>query len=86
MLHFLFPGEISVPAEETNEKVKEKIKEKIRNGEINIGQLIVPKKYEKFILDEKNEIKKIEFFVEGRKMPLNEIRERTQKISQVLLR
>lgn len=77
MLHFLFPGEISVPAEETNEKVKEKIKEKIRNGEINIGQLIVPKKYEKLILDDKNEIKKIEFFVEGRKMPLNEIREQT---------
>ena len=76
-MYFLFPGEISVPSVETNEQLKEEVKAKIRSGEINIGQLIVPKKYEKLILDDKNEIKKIEFFVEGRKMPLSEIRERT---------
>ena len=36
-------------------------------GEINIGQLIIPKKYEKFNLDDKNEIKKLSFLLRGGK-------------------
>lgn len=67
MLHFLFPGEISVPAEETNEKVKEKVKEKIRNGEINIGQLIIPKNTKSLCLMTKMKFKKLSFLLRGGK-------------------
>lgn len=55
---------------------RKKSKKKIRSGEINIGQLIVPKKYEKLVLNVDSEIEKIEFFVEGRKIPLDDVRER----------
>ena len=37
-------GEITVPCSETNEKVKEQLKKKVLSGEINVGELIVPRK------------------------------------------
>lgn len=37
-------GEITVPCPETNRKLQAKLKEKISSGEINVGELIVPRK------------------------------------------
>jgi hypothetical protein len=37
-------GEIAVPCPETNEKVLTKLQEKVLSGEINVGELIVPRK------------------------------------------
>ncbi|KAK3696832.1 hypothetical protein QZH41_002382 [Actinostola sp. cb2023] len=47
------------------------------NGEICIGEIIVPKTYAKLVLTKNNEIQKVEFVVQGRKIPLDEIRKRT---------
>jgi len=70
-------GEISLPTSETNDSLKSKIKAKIMNGEICIGEIIVPKTYAKLVLTKNNEIQKVEFVVQGRKIPLDEIRKRT---------
>ena len=37
-------GEIAVPCPETNGKVLKKLQEKVLSGEINVGELIVPRK------------------------------------------
>lgn len=67
-------GEISVPCTETNDCLKRTLKGKIINGEIHIGEMIVPKKYSKLILNKNNEIEATEFTVHGRKIPLKVIR------------
>ena len=70
-------GEISIPSPETNDSLKQTIKAKIMNGEICIGEMIVPKTYNKFVLTKNNEIEVEEFVLHGRKIPLEEIRKRT---------
>ena len=67
-------GEITAPTPETNDSLKNRLKIKISNGEISIGEMIVPKRYKKLILNKNNEIEATEFVVEGRKRPLDEIR------------
>ena len=37
-------GEITVPCPETSRKLQAKLKEKILSGEMNVGDLIVPRK------------------------------------------
>ena len=69
-------GEITLPTMETVDQIKEKLAQKIQNGTYTAGEKIVPREYEKLILkDGKLEIKT--FVVEGRKIPLQEIRQRT---------
>ncbi|CAB3981856.1 Retrovirus-related Pol poly from transposon opus [Paramuricea clavata] len=74
-------GEISVPCPVTNEELRDKLSQKILSGEYNVGELIVPRKYEKFVLDPDSSIIKTHFFVEGSKCPLHEIRE--QKLEEL---
>lgn len=47
------------------------------NGEICVGEMIAPKKYAKLVLNKNNEIQAVEFTVQGRKIPLDEIRKFT---------
>ena len=67
--------EISLPSEETNEKIHEKLLEKITDGTYNLGELIVPQKFEKTVI-RNNKILIEEISIQGRKIPLKEIRER----------
>ena len=62
-------GEIAVPSAETNDAMKNALRAKIENGQYTVGELIVPKKYEKLLLDKEGSLKKEEFTVEGRKGP-----------------
>ena len=58
--------------------MKDALRAKIENGQYTVGELIVPKKYEKLVLDKEGSLKKKEFCtVEGRKRPLDEIRQIT---------
>lgn len=52
------------------------LKIKIQKGDYTVGELVVPRKYEKLVINKDGEIIKTEFVVEGRKQPLNEIRKR----------
>jgi len=52
------------------------LKLKIQRGEYTVGELVVPRKYEKLVIDKEGNIVKTEFVVEGRKQPLEEIRKR----------
>ena len=70
-------GEISLPTPETNDSLKNTLKAKILNGDIHVGEMIVPKKYSKLVLSKDNEIQAEEFVVQGRKIPLDEIRKYT---------
>jgi small nuclear ribonucleoprotein (snRNP)-like protein len=64
-------GEISLPTSETKDSLKETLKAKILNGEICVGEMIVPKKYANLVLNKNNEIQAVAFTVQGRKIPLD---------------
>ena len=67
-------GEVAFPCLEPIKKTREKLKQKIDKGQFKIGEMIVPRKYQKLIVKNGQLVKK-EFCVEGRKIPLKEIRE-----------
>ncbi|KAK3718960.1 hypothetical protein QZH41_017573, partial [Actinostola sp. cb2023] len=69
-------GEISIPVPQTNKNLNDMLKLKIQRGEYTVGELVVPRKYEKLVIDKEGNIVKTEFVVEGRKQPLEEIRKR----------
>lgn len=79
-------GEITVPTPDTNNTLKNKLKLQIRNGDISIGEMIVPKRFKKLVLNKDNKIVTTEFVVEGRKRPLDEIRKNTLKKQKEFLR
>ena len=47
---------------------------KLQEGEYTIGELVVPKKYKKLVMNSDGTLKEVEFTVSGRKIPLTEIR------------
>ena len=67
---------VSIPTDVANTEVKEYLAKLINEGAYTIGDLIVPQKFEKLILnaDLTTEIK--EFEIAGRKVPLSEIRKK----------
>ena len=65
--------QISLPTEETTESINEVLLGKISDGTINMGELIVPQKYEKTSLIN-NKVITEEVSVQGRKISLNNIR------------
>ena len=69
-------GEISFPCQDTVDHIKEKLRAKIEQGEYSLGEKIVPREYEKLILKE-GRLEMKTFVVEGRKIPLKDIREMT---------
>ena len=59
--------------EPTNDEVNTSLKEKIENGEYHLGDLIVPQTFEKLSI-KNGKIKREDIKIEGRKIPLLEIR------------
>ena len=70
-------GEITLPTPQTNDDLKKDLKLRIESGQYTVGEIIVPKKYEKLVVDKEGNVKMEEFVVEGRKRPLEEIRKKT---------
>ena len=68
-----------MPMPETNDELKKTLRLKIQNGHYTVGEIIVPKEYEKLVIDKDGNVKRENFIVEGRKRPLDEIRMKTMK-------
>ena len=69
-------GEISVAIPRSSEKLCDQLKKEIESGKIQIGTLIVPKQLKKLRLDKNRDISITECTIEGRKIPLPDIRNR----------
>ena len=71
---------VSVPTKIAENQYKKKLLTDIEGGEYTIGELIVPQKYQKLVLDPETNGTKLETFeVQGRKIPLLDIRKELQK-------
>ena len=79
------PGGIPMPCEPTNEQVVQFLKEKILNGEYSMGEEIVPQRFQKLILINK-EVKVADVMVTGRKHPLRYIRKQFVKEHEKYMR
>ena len=66
-------SEVTIPTEKSNETDKRKLKEQIDNARYNSGIPIIPQKFEKALVKD-NEIITEEIVIEGRKIPLRDIR------------
>ena len=69
-------GEISFPTTATIKEVNESIKQRVNDGIYSVGELIVPKQYSKVTLTQYGQFKTELFQVEGRKIPLHDIRQK----------
>ena len=74
-----------MPCEPTNEEVVIFLKEKIINGEYSMGEEIVPQRFQKLILENK-EVKVADIMVTGRKHPLRYIRKQFIKEHEQYMR
>ena len=77
--------DVTVPVDESNEKVTERLREKIKNGEYTIGKLIAPKKIIKTTLCG-NHIENEEVEINGRKMDITYIRMKLLEKNEKLMR
>ena len=66
---------ISMPIDETNNKIKLRLAEENRNGWITLRELIVPEAFTKLTM-ENNKLEREDFEVSGRRMPLTFIRKK----------
>ena len=73
-LNRMFGGEIITPVPRTNAALQETLRAKIRAGEYRLGEIIAPKRYKKLMLQPDGTLKTEYFTVNGRKIPLFEIR------------
>ena len=73
-LNRMFGGEITTPVPRTNAALRETLRAKIRAGEYRLGEIIAPKSYKKLMLQPDGTLKTEYFTVNGRKIPLLEIR------------
>ena len=69
-------GEITLPTTATIKEVNEAIKQRVTGGFYTVDELIVPKQYSKVTLTQDGQLKTDFFHVEGRKIPLYDIRQR----------
>lgn len=69
-------GNVPMPLEMNPKKLKKQVLQEIMDRNINIGKAIVPRKYKKYKLDKNGHVVNSEFVVEGRKVPLLEIRQK----------
>ena len=67
-------GEVTVPVTQTNGKLKKEIRERIQSGEFVLGELIVPRRFKKTVIDKTGNVREEEFVVHGRKIPLLTLR------------
>ncbi|XP_019632908.1 PREDICTED: uncharacterized protein LOC109476416 isoform X2 [Branchiostoma belcheri] len=78
---------ISVPKKRTEKQISEQLRVCITEGEVPIGEFIVPKQYKTYFLNkETNRIETQVTEIEGRKRPLQEIREDLLRKQQPFLR
>ena len=77
--------DISIPIDESNEQVKEKLKQELLDGNYNIGELIVPQTYTKVTVIN-NKVLNEEIKIEGRKIPLYDIRRSILQEQKELMR
>lgn len=77
-------SETMMPLPPANDQLRKEIKMKIESGEYVLGELIVPRKYTKFVVKEDGTLKPECFTVSGRKIPLMEIRKRLLQKHQAL--
>lgn len=68
-------SKVSIPKEETNASLKKKLAEAIKSGHINIGKPVVPQTFKKTTIKD-GELVEEEITVNGRKIPLKDIREK----------
>ena len=68
-----YGGDITVPTDPPSSVVKTLLAEKVEKGEYTLGELIVPRKYFKMVL-QNGKLQSEEFIVEGRKISLKDIR------------
>ena len=77
--------DVTVPVDESNEKVTERLREKIKNGEYTIEKLIAPKKIIKTTLCG-NHIENEEVEINGQKMDITYIRMKLLEKNEKLMR
>ena len=65
---------MSVPKPRPYNQLKADIAESIRSGKYMLGELIQPKVFKKYTISRNGDIKETEYTIEGRKIPLHEIR------------
>ncbi|CAH1250805.1 LGMN [Branchiostoma lanceolatum] len=79
--------DITVPKKRTEKQISEQLRIMIRDGEVPIGEFVVPKKYKKYFLNrETNKIQTKIVTVEGRKQPLLHIRQNLMMSQQPFMR
>ena len=73
-LNLMYGGQVTTPVPRTTAAIRETLKSKISNGEYQLGGIITPRQYKKFMLHPDGTLKEEYFTVSGRKIPLLEIR------------
>ena len=79
----MLDGEISIPVPRTTQALKESIQKKIEGGKFNMGNMIVPREYKKLTVSPEGNIEEQVFYVSGRQIPLQHIREQTLKDHEI---
>ena len=78
-------GEIPLLTPESATKLKEKSKQKLLDGDYTLGEAITPRRYEKMVIKDGKLVIE-EFVVEGRKLSLQMLRDRTLKKHEQFMR
>ena len=68
-------GTISIPATSTIAEINSEIKKRVEDGTYNIGEHITPKQFSRLILKDDGTFLTESFLIEGRKIPLLDIRQ-----------
>ena len=69
-------GEITIPITASIAEINQEIKKRIEDGTYNIGELITPKEFSRLTLTKDGTFSTEPFFIEGRKIPLLDIRQK----------
>ncbi|CAH1259276.1 Hypp2220 [Branchiostoma lanceolatum] len=68
--------DLTLPKKRTEEAISKELAQMIKNGEVPIGEFVVPKTYKKYYLNkESNRVETKIVTTEGRKIPLHQLRE-----------
>ena len=83
-------GEITIPVSQTNAQIRKEIREKVQSGEFILGELIVPRRFKKTVIDKSGNLTEAEITVYGRKIPLLTLRktilQKQEKLGLIRLR
>ena len=74
-----------MPTPESATKLKEKLKQKLLDGDYTLGEAITPRRYEKMVIKDGKLVTE-EFVVEGRKLSLQMLRDKTLKKHEQFMR